>query len=164
MFGILQRFYHGEGPLKNATRHKTLLKDFFLSQSLAVLATYGCGQTYGSLVAFAATDDLESLLFATMRDTRKFANLTENPMVALVMDNRANQETDFHGAIAVTATGSVQEAGALEKDLLLELYLSKHPYLKDFVTSPACALLRLDVATYFIVSDFQNVTVLHIKK
>jgi nitroimidazol reductase NimA-like FMN-containing flavoprotein (pyridoxamine 5'-phosphate oxidase superfamily) len=150
--------------LKNATQLKTLLKALFSSQSLAVLATYGSGQTYGSLVAFAATDDLKSLLFATTRDTRKFDNLTLNHMVALVMDNRANQETDFHRAIAVTATGSVKEAGASEKDLLLKLYLSRHPYLRDFVTSPTCALLKVDVDTYFIVSDFQNVMELHIKQ
>jgi hypothetical protein len=115
-------------------------------------------------VAFAATDDLKSLLFATTRDTRKFDNLTLNPMVALVMDNRANQETDFHRAIAVTATGSVKESGALEKDLLLKLYLSRHPYLRDFVTSPTCALLKVDVDTYYIVSNFQNVMELHIKQ
>jgi nitroimidazol reductase NimA-like FMN-containing flavoprotein (pyridoxamine 5'-phosphate oxidase superfamily) len=150
--------------LKNATQLKTLLKALFSSQSLAVLATYGSGQTYGSLVAFAATDDLKSLLFATTRDTRKFDNLTLNPMVALVMDNRANQETDFHRAIAVTATGSVKEAGASEKDLLLKLYLSRHPYLKEFVTSPTCALLKVDIDTYFIVSNFQNVMELHIKQ
>jgi nitroimidazol reductase NimA-like FMN-containing flavoprotein (pyridoxamine 5'-phosphate oxidase superfamily) len=150
--------------LKNATQLKTILKDLFLSQSLAVLATSGSGHTYGSLVAFAATDDLTSLLFATTRDTRKFHNLTLNPMVALVMDNRANQETDFHRAIAVTATGSVKEAGALEKDLLLKLYLSRHPYLRDFVTSPTCALLKVDVDTYYIVSNFQNVMELHIKQ
>lgn len=150
--------------MKNINRHKKLLKDFFLSQPLAVLATCGSGHAYGSLVAFAETDNLESLLFATMRDTRKFANLIENPMIALVMDNRANQESDFHHAVAVTATGLVEEAGASEKDLLLKIYLSKHPYLEDFVTSPSCALLKLDVATYFFVRDFQKVTVLHIAK
>lgn len=150
--------------MKNATQLKTLLKALFSSQSLAVLATYGSGQTYGSLVAFAATDDLKSLLFATTRDTRKFDNLTLNPMVALVMDNRANQETDFHRAIAVTATGSVKESGAPEKDLLLKLYLSRHPYLKEFVTSPTCALLKVEVDNYYIVSNFQNVMELHIKQ
>ena len=150
--------------MKNATQLRTLLKDLFSSQSLAVLATYGSGQTYGSLVAFAATDDLKHLLFATTRDTRKFDNLTHNPMVALVMDNRANQETDFHQAIAVTATGSVKESGAPEKDLLLKLYLSRHPYLKEFVTSPTCALLKVEVDTYYIVSNFQNVMELHIKQ
>lgn len=150
--------------MKNAVQLKTLLRGLFSSQSLAVLATYGGGQTYGSLVAFAATEDLKSLLLATKRATRKFANLTRHPRIALVMDNRANQETDFHQAVAVTATGTVREVRTSERDRLLSLYLSKHPYLRVFVTSPTCALLRVDVDTYYVVSQFQNVMELHIKR
>ena len=153
-----------EEPLKNTAQLKTLLRDLFSSQSLAVLATYGSGQTYGSLVAFASTDDLKSLLFATTRATRKFDNQTRHPRIALVMDNRSNRETDFHQAVAVTATGLVKEVAASEKDHLLKLYLSKHPYLREFATSPTCALLRVDVDTYYVVSQFQNVMELHIKK
>ena len=150
--------------MKNAAQLKTLLRDLFSSQSLAVLATYGDGQTYGSLVAFAATDDLKSLVFATTRTTRKYDNLIRHPRIALVMDNRSNQEADFHQAMAVTATGTVTEAGPSERNRLLSLYLSKHPYLKEFVASPTCALLRVDVDTYIVVSRFQNVMELHIKK
>jgi nitroimidazol reductase NimA-like FMN-containing flavoprotein (pyridoxamine 5'-phosphate oxidase superfamily) len=150
--------------LKNEAQLKTLLKGLFSSQSLAVLATYGGGQTYGSLVAFAATDDLEVVVFATARDTRKFDNLIAHPRVALVMDNRANQETDFQRAVAVTATGAAKEVGASEGDHLLRLYISRHSYLREFVTSPACALFKLEVDTYYIVSHFQNVMELHIKK
>ena len=150
--------------MKNAVQLKTLLRGLFSSQSLAVLETYGSGQPYGSLVAFAATDDLKSLLFATKRATRKFANLTRHPRIALVMDNRANQETDFQQAVAVTATGTVREVGTAERDRLLSLYLSKHPSLREFVTSPTCALLRVDVDTYYVVSQFQNVMELHIKR
>jgi len=80
------------------------------------------------------------------------------------MDNRSNQEADFHQAMAVTATGTVTEAGPSERNRLLSLYLSKHPYLKEFVASPTCALLKVDVDTYIVVSRFQNVMELHIKK
>ena len=72
--------------------------------------------------------------------------------------------TDFHRAIAVTATGPVREVEASERDRLLNLYLSKHPYLKEFVSSPTCALLRMDVETYYVVRQFQNVMELHIKE
>ena len=150
--------------MKNAAQLKTLLRDLFSSQSLAVLATYGGGQTYGSLVAFAATEDLKTLIFATTRATRKYDNLIRHPRIALVMDNRSNQEADFHQAMAVTATGTVAEVGPSEKNRFLNLYLSKHPYLRDFVTSPTCALLKVDVDTYIVVSRFQNVMELHIKK
>jgi hypothetical protein len=111
-----------------------------------------------------ATDDLKHLLFATTRATRKFVNISKNPKVAMVVDNRSNEESDFHQAAAVTATGVVKEIMGPEKARFQKLYLSKHPYLKDFVSSPTCALLKVEVETYTIVNRFQNVIELHIKK
>lgn len=143
---------------------KEFLRDLFTTQRLAVLATQSGRQPYGNLVAFTATNDLKHLLFATTRATRKYANITKNPRIAMVMDNRSNEEADFHRAAAVTATGVVKEAEGRERVRFQRLYLSKHPYLKEFVSSPTCALLKLEVETYYIVNRFQNVMELHIKK
>jgi nitroimidazol reductase NimA-like FMN-containing flavoprotein (pyridoxamine 5'-phosphate oxidase superfamily) len=150
--------------MERTARLREFLKDLFSSQRLAVLATQNRRQPYGNLVAFMATDDLKYLLFATTRATRKYANIARNPRIAMVMDNRSNQEADFHQAAAVTATGVVKEIEGPEKERLQKLYLSKHPYLKEFVSSPTCALLKMDVETYYVVSRFQNVLELHIKK
>ena len=146
--------------MKSPSQLKHLLKDLFSSQPLAVLASQGKGQPYGNLVAFAATDDLRSLLFATARATRKYANITMDPRVAMVIDSRTNQKADFQRAVAVTATGVVEKIKGTEKNDLLKLYLSKHPYLKKFVTSPACTLLKVKVDTYYVVRRFQNVMAL----
>jgi nitroimidazol reductase NimA-like FMN-containing flavoprotein (pyridoxamine 5'-phosphate oxidase superfamily) len=143
---------------------KEFLKGLFSSQRLAVLATQSRKQPYGNLVAFMATDDLKHLLFATTRATRKYANISSNPRIAMVFDNRSNQEADFHQAAAVTATGLVKETVGPQKRRFQKLYLTKHPYLKEFVSSPTCALLRMDVETYYVVRQFQNVVELHIKK
>jgi nitroimidazol reductase NimA-like FMN-containing flavoprotein (pyridoxamine 5'-phosphate oxidase superfamily) len=142
---------------------KNLLQKLFTSQLLAVLGTQGQSGPYGNLVAFAATDDLKSILFATTRSTRKYDNLMQTPRVAMVMDNRSNDEEDFHEAVAVTATGSVKEIEGAEKDALRSLFLSRHPYLIDFVSAPTCALLKVDVETYYIVRQFQKVMELHIR-
>ena len=150
--------------LEKTSQLKEFLKDLFSSQKLAVLATQSKRQPYGNLVAFVATKDLKHLLFATTRATRKYTNISENPRVAMVMDNRSNQEADFHQAAAVTATGVVKEVKGSEKETLLRLYLSGHPYLKDFVSSPTCALLKMNVETYYLVRQFQNVMELHIRK
>jgi nitroimidazol reductase NimA-like FMN-containing flavoprotein (pyridoxamine 5'-phosphate oxidase superfamily) len=146
--------------LKTQPRLKKLLNDLFSSQPLAVLATQSKGQPYANLVAFAANDDLKSLLFATARATRKYANITMDPRVAMVMDSRTNQIVDFQRAIAVTATGIVEEVKGIERNHLLKLYLLKHPHLKKFATSPACALLRVKVDTYYVVRRFQKVMTL----
>jgi nitroimidazol reductase NimA-like FMN-containing flavoprotein (pyridoxamine 5'-phosphate oxidase superfamily) len=150
--------------MERTSRLREFLKDLFSSQRLAVLATQNQRQPYGNLVAFMATDDLKYLLFATTRATRKYANISRNPRIAMVVDTRSNQEADFHQAAAVTATGVVKEAVGPQKRRFQKLYLSKHPYLKEFVSSPACALLRMDVETYYVVRQFQNVVELHIRK
>lgn len=150
--------------MEKTSQLKEFLKNLFPSQKLAVLATQSKKQPYGNLVAFVATKDLKHLLFATTRATRKYTNISENPRVAMVMDNRSNQEADFHQAAAVTATGVAKEVKGSEKETLLRLYLSRHPYLKDFVSSPTCALLKMNVETYYVVRQFQNVMELHIRK
>jgi hypothetical protein len=82
----------------------------------------------------------------------------------MVMDSRTNQRVDFQRAVAVTATGAVEEVEGKEKNQLLKVYLSKHPHLKRFVTSPRCTLLRVNVNTYVVVRRFQKVVALFMDK
>ena len=49
------------------------LKALFASQGLAVLSTHDHGQPYCNLVAFASSEDIRHLVFATTRATRKAA-------------------------------------------------------------------------------------------
>ncbi len=149
--------------MESASQLRKTLKDLFASQRLGVLATYGEGQPYSSLVAFAATNNLKYLVFATTRATRKYANLSTESRVALLVDNRSNQDTDFHRAIAVTALGKAEEVDEREKNQFLRLYLAKHPYL-EFVNSPTCALLKVSVDRYYMVNRFQNVMELHMRR
>ena len=142
---------------------KRRLEELLASQKLAVLATHNQGQPYGSLVSFAATEDLKEILFATTRSTRKYANLKEDARVAMVIDNRENAERDFHKAMAVTVIGMAEETSKGEEEAYLSIYLKKHLYLKDFVNAPTCALVRVQVDTYYLVRRFQEVTELHVE-
>ncbi|MFA5205835.1 MAG: pyridoxamine 5'-phosphate oxidase family protein [Lentisphaeria bacterium] len=134
------------------------LRQLFRTQQLGVLASQNAGQPHASLVAFAAAADLQRLVFATPRATRKYANLKADPRVALLVDNRANRDADLHKAMAVTAYGRVLELSGAERDTHLELYLGKHPHLLEFVTAPSCALMAIVVQTYSVVDRFQRVT------
>ncbi len=114
----------------------------FRVQRLAVLSTHSFGQPHASLVAFAASDDLRYLYFATARTTRKFHNLDVDPRVALLMDTRSNLESDIHTAIAVTATGRAGEVSEPDKEPGVRLCLSRHPCLQDFIRAQSCALIH----------------------
>ena len=137
----------------NCTELSSIIGRLLSSQRLAVLASYGDDQPYTSLVAFAVSSDLRAIYFASARATRKVANLTKCPRVSILIDNRSNRQRDFHKGIAATALGVV---GEVEKSEAAELYLRKHPYLKDFIELPSTALFQISVERYYLVSRFQN--------
>jgi len=141
---------------------RSRLKDLCASQKLAVVSTQSGGQPYASLVAFAATDDLRQIFFVTARTTRKFAYLTEDSRVAVLINSSTNQESDFHDAVSIKAIGTAEERKGDEKENVLALYLSKHPYLEDFAHSPSCALVKITTKSYYMVKNFQNVMELHV--
>ncbi len=143
--------------MDNSEQTKQLLRELFDTQLQAVLATDCEGQPYTSLMAFVATDDLGRLLFATYRDTHKYRNLRDNPQAALLIDNRTCRLSDHFEAIAVTATGRIAEVPAADSERFLALYIARHPNLEEFVVSPACALMAMQVEHYYIVSRFQQV-------
>jgi general stress protein 26 len=140
---------------------KKIVSDLLKNQKLGVLATDLDGLPYTSLIAFASTDDLKSIVFSTLKDTRKFSNMIKNPRVTLLIDNRSNQSADFYEAIAAAAQGSVEEIYDSENKFK-KLYLSKHPYLEEFVNSPNCALMKLKIEKYHYVSRFQDVKILEL--
>jgi len=136
---------------------RELLCDLLEEQSLGALATFSEGKPHASLIAFASTEDLRQIAFATTNGTRKFDNMIANPEVDFLVDNRRNDIADFNDGLAVTAHGTVREPEGEERRNLMELYIDRHPYLNDFVSSPRVALMVIDVLEYSIVSQFQNV-------
>ena len=134
----------------------TRLRELFAVQRFAVLATTENGQPYLSLMAFAATGDLQYLLIATNKATRKYRNIQADARIALLVDNRANLPADTEESLAVTALGQATEVAASDRDQFLNLYLAKHPRLEKFVSSPECALIRVKVERYLVVSHFQE--------
>jgi hypothetical protein len=127
-------------------------------QLYGVLCTQGQGQPYGSLIAFAFSDDLSRAVFATPVATRKYHLLTECDRVSLVVDNRPHYPHDMMKVEALTATGRAIEVprGPNSKELE-SLLIGRHPQLKSFVKASSCALFRIDIVRFFHVGRFQEV-------
>jgi len=135
----------------------SLVKKLCATQRSAALATQEEGQPYLSLMAFAVTPDLKTIIVATDRNTRKFANLMVEPRVALLIDNRNNTPADTEEAVAVTVLGEAREALPAEHEKFLRLFLDRHPHLEEFATQPASALIAVQVGTYIVVQRFGEV-------
>jgi nitroimidazol reductase NimA-like FMN-containing flavoprotein (pyridoxamine 5'-phosphate oxidase superfamily) len=135
----------------------------FSTQLQGVLATQKDAQPYTSLMAFAHTPDLRYLIFATYRDTQKHANLLLNSAVSFLIDDRSNDPADYQHAVAISVCGCAQPIPDDELADFRALYLARHPTLRDFVGSPDCAVLRIAVSFYRVVSTFQAVELLRIE-
>lgn len=122
-----------------------------------VLATHDGTSPYTSLMAFAATDDLDRLIFVTSRATRKYSNMAANNQVSALIDNRTNRSADFQSALAVTALGQARELQGMERNNLLALFLQRHPELEPFCLGPSSALMALMVRRYILVGRFDEV-------
>ena len=127
------------------------------SQQLAVLSTQRDGQPYSSLMAFAFTPELATIVVATGKSTRKHQNLMQESRVSLLIDNRSNNENDFHAALAVTVIGKAQLIEQSERAEYERIYLQRHPYLEQFLASPTTAFVKIVVSHYVLVSSFQDV-------
>ena len=149
--------------MQEAIKLETEVRNLLTSQKFAVLSTQEQDHPYVNLVAFAETGDLRTILFATMRLTRKYGNLLTKSGVALLVDNRSNEVADIHRAIAVTIIGSASEVTDSEREARDRVYLEKQPQMKEFLSSPSTALIKVDVEFYLLVSRFQDVAILNLK-
>lgn len=137
---------------------RQLLKELLLSQRFAVLSTQSEAGPYASLVAFWTPGDLSRVVFATMRQTRKFSYLLASPRVALLFDSRSNRDADVQEAVAVTAMGTAAElTDENARAAVSRSFLAKHPQLTSFVAASDCALVSVAVHTYYVVTRFQSV-------
>lgn len=147
--------------MSNIEAAKKKIIDITSKQLFGVLATCENNKPYTTIVAFHLSSDLETLYFATPRDTKKFRQLSSNTAVSFFIHNSSNLHEDTSQASGITITGEALELPA--NNLLLENFLSKHPQMKGFLSSENTAFISVKISRFDIVERFQNVTVLEMK-
>ncbi len=141
----------------NQTDEKSTLRRLLDARYVGVLATSKADWPYANLVAFAVPDNISEMIFATPRQTRKYENLSANPKVSMLIDDRSNDIEDLKEAVAATAIGKAVEVEGPERDRCLAIYTARHPHLHDFAHSATTAVFRITVEKYIMVRRFQNV-------
>lgn len=151
---------HNTGPEPDAAQAVNVpasIGALVRGQPFAVLCTQGSGQPYGSVVAYAINEALDSAVFATGRATRKYNLLTACDRVALVIDSRSVYPDRLMKVEAITATGHAVELSGDDRGPWATRLVACHPQLRSFVESPSTALFRIDITRYLYVTRFQEV-------
>ena len=133
------------------------LRTFLGSQKSMVLATLSDTGPYCSLMAFAVSPDLATLVLATPRNTEKYKNILARPQVSLLADNRKNADADPDEAMAVTILGAAFEVTSDRMEECKEMLEQAHPALHRFFQNPDTAFIAVRVSRYVVVERFQEV-------
>ncbi len=141
---------------------KSKISKLFLQQLFAVLSTQGPDGPHSVIVCFLVTSGLGELFFVTPRSTRKFNHMISRPVVALFMDNRQNSLQDLHGLTGVEVIGRAEVAPEDDRVFMRDLFLKRFPELEEFYDSPDCALIKVRISRFNLVSDIQKTESLEI--
>jgi heme iron utilization protein len=136
------------------------LKSLDKTRLHAVLATEFDSQPYTSLIAYALTPDMRSILFITPKFTHKYKNMMKNSRVSLLIDTRSNTKKDYMGAEAVTILGNAVSVRKGKKwSELADLFIQKHSKLKEVINSSETALIAVKISACIHVTQFQSVSI-----
>jgi heme iron utilization protein len=123
----------------------------------AVLATEGDGRPYASLIAVTPAEGFLQIIFATYRNTRKYANLKNNQKVAILFEDRVGNRFDHEDIHVLTAFGRAEEVDKAVSDALLQAHLLRHPELESFLLSQECAIFRVSVEACQVVWGIDDI-------
>ena len=136
------------------------LMDILNQQLVAVLSTSSNGISYSCLVSFVVTKGFQDVIFATKRERLKYRNMSENPNVSLLIDNRKNKPSDITEATSVTIVGSVEDIQTKDRVRLIRHLVEKHPNLESFFEADDTAIMRLYPERMYVVDNFESVSVI----
>lgn len=151
------------------TKIETLVKR---SGHLA-LATCAGERPHVSLMRFAASPEAPhgggEFWLATLRDTRKYANLSANPRASLLLDDRDDQgdrggQGDGNGVrapgLALTVEAEFRDfAQPSDLERARAGLLARHPDLEGFLALPGAAVIRLVALRYQLLAGLTDIFV-----
>ena len=122
-------------------------------QSTCVLATASENRPHCSLMAYATNSSCDEIYLMTLKDSRKYQNMCENPAVSLLIDNRQYiLESDHTETMALTVSGRFDRIiEDTERERIGKELSRKHPGLKDFFLNPKGEPVKIIIESYLLL-------------
>jgi nitroimidazol reductase NimA-like FMN-containing flavoprotein (pyridoxamine 5'-phosphate oxidase superfamily) len=135
------------------------MKEIIKKNDLCVLATASEGRPHCSLMSYVPDEEVKEIYMVSHRETRKYINLTRNPSVSLLIDNREDYMVGEEEKIkALTVEGEYRPLNdSVKKDSVRLRLLKKNPNLTHFLNDPAAEIFSIRLKSFQLLDGVQDV-------
>jgi len=134
------------------------MKDIVKSNDLCVLATVSEGKPHCSLMSYISDEEGHEVYLISHKQTKKYANLMENPTVSLLIDTREEEKGQRRVYIkALTVSGKFQTINDPgKKDFIRSKFLKIHPHLADFLNDPDAEIFSIKIKSFQLLDGVKD--------
>jgi general stress protein 26 len=134
------------------------MKDIVKGNDLCVLATVSEGKPHCSLMSYITDDECSEIYMISHKQTKKYANLTANPIVSLLIDTREEERGQRRMDIrALTVIGEFQTIkDQTKKSLIHAKFLKTYPHLTDFLNDPGAEIFSVKIKSFQLLAGVKD--------
>jgi len=134
------------------------MKDIVKSNDLCVLATVSGGKPHCSLMSYISDEEGNEIYLISHKQTKKYANLKENPVVSLLIDTREEEKGEKRIEIkALTVSGEFQTIkDSKKRDSIRSKFLKKHSHLVDFLNDPGTEIFSIRIKSFQLLDGVKD--------
>lgn len=126
------------------------IKALVREQDLCVLATVGEDKPHCSLMGYAVDEECREIYMATLKATRKFKNISANPSVSILIDDR--RQADLPKALTVSGVFEPME-DQTAKDGVKAKLIRRRPDLAGLMGNEDAEIIRIKVYSFLLLQD-----------
>jgi general stress protein 26 len=134
------------------------MKEIFKGNDLCVLATVSEGKPHCSLMSYISDEEGHEIYLISHKQTKKYANLMENPAVSLLIDTREEEKGQRRIYIkALTVSGefqTIKDPG--KKDLIRVKFFKRHSHLTDFLNDPGAEIFSIKIKSFQLLDGVKD--------
>lgn len=134
------------------------MKEIVKANDLCVLATVSEGKPHCSLMSYLSDEEGDEIYLISHKQTKKYANLMENPTVSLLIDTRKEERGEKRINIkALTVSGEFQSINDPKKrDIIRLKFLKRHPHLADFLNDPSAEIFSIRIKSFQLLDGVKD--------
>lgn len=133
------------------------IADLLEQQAQCILATIDETGPCQHVMAYAYSEDLFTIYFATYMDTRKFRNMLSNPKVSIMWDNRKGAIQDHVDEYSLNAIGIAELLEGQAQDKPRAAILSRNSTLEKLLSQENCRFFSVVLDEYTLTRGYDHV-------